>query len=193
MKKMNFFVMLVSGLLTFSAATAQKDSSGIYKTANDFVTGKLSLAINCATEMHKIKLNDFFGKDYITVVHDGKKYDFKKSEVYGYKLCDEKIYRFSGKTDYVIMNPSEKILLYTKEVMQGSKGARIRTNTYYFSNGAASPIVELTIDNLKKAYPNNHKFHDALDSDFKNGEGLASYDSFHKMYRVNHILQMNAN
>ena len=36
---------------------AQKDSSGIYKTTEDFQQRKLSYAINCKTEKHKINPN----------------------------------------------------------------------------------------------------------------------------------------
>ncbi len=193
MKKITYFLMLVSGLLTFSATMAQKDSSGIYKTANDYVSGRLSLAINCKTETHKIKLNDFLDKDFITVVHEGKKYNLKKSEVYGFKLCDGKTYRFSGNADYAILNPAEKILLYSREGLKSNKGSGIKTYEYYFSINATAPLQALTMDNLKKAYPNNHKFHDALEAAFKPNESLASYDSFHKMYKINHVLEMNNN
>jgi hypothetical protein len=171
-------------------ASAQKDSSGIYKTATDFSSKKLSLAINCKTESHKIKINDIFSQEKITVVHDGKSYDFKKSDIYGYKLCNGETFRFSGNRDYQVMNPDEVILLYKVEVMQ-TKAQAPKVYTYYFSKHAASPLQELTKANLKAAFPTNHKFHDGLDADFKSDSELTAYDSFHKMYKVNHILMMS--
>ena len=38
-------------------ANAQKDSSGVYLNATDFMQRKLSYAINCKTEKHKINPN----------------------------------------------------------------------------------------------------------------------------------------
>ena len=52
-----------------------------------------------------------------------------------------------------------------------------------------SKMEELSKANLMNAFPNNHKFHDMLDAQFKNEADIASYDSFHKMYKVNHLLQ----
>jgi hypothetical protein len=190
MKKMNYFLMVVCVFLSRSTVVAQKDSSGLYKTADDFTGKKLSLAINCKTETHKIKQNDFFNRDQLTIVHDGKSYDFKKSEVYGVKLCSGETYRFSGSTDYLVMDPNEMILLYKVEVMQ-TKAAAPKVYSYYFSKDAASVLQKLTKENLKAAFPNNHKFHDDLDADFKADSELTAYDSFHKMYKVNHILQMS--
>lgn len=183
-------LICTSFVFTFNAF-AQKDSSGIYKTANDFSAKKLSLAINCKTESHKIKVNDIFNQDHITVVHDGKSYDFKKSDIYGYKLCNGETYRFSGNKDYQVMNPNEVILMYKVEVMQ-TKAASPKVYSYFFSKDAASSLQDLTKANLKAAFPANHKFHDELDANFKSDSELTAYDSFHKMYKVNHILMMTS-
>jgi hypothetical protein len=186
---------LISAAILFTSfafalnAIAQKDSSGIYKTAADFSAKKLSLAINCKTENHKIKINDIFSQDHISVIHDGKSYDFKKSDIYGYKLCNGETFRFSGNKDYQVMNPNEVVLLYKMEVMQ-TKAQAPKVYTYYFSKDAASPLQDLTKANLKAAYPTNHAFHDGLDANFKSDSELTAYDSFHKMYKINHILMM---
>jgi hypothetical protein len=172
------------------STSAQKDSSGIYKTSNDFKSKKLSLAINCKTESHKIKINAVFNQDHFTVVHDGKSYEFKKSDVYGYKLCSGETFRFSGNNDYQVMNPYEIILLFKVEVPQ-PKAQAPKVYSYYFSKDAASALQNLTKENLKAAFPDNHAFHDGLDANFKSDNELVSYDSFHKMYKVNHILMMS--
>jgi len=46
----------------------------------------------------------------------------------------------------------------------------------------------LTLENLKQAFPDNHRFHDALDATFAAGRVLAEYDEFHKMFKVNRLL-----
>ena len=191
MKKYLISVALMCISFVFAlSAIAQKDSSGIYKTASDFSAKKLSLAINCKTESHKIKINDIFSQDHITVVHDGKSYDFKKNDIYGYKLCNGETYRFSGNKDYQVMDPNEVILLYKVEVMQ-KKATAPKVYSYYFSKDASSSLQDLTKANLKAAFPTNHKFHDELDANFKADNELIAYDSFHKMYKINHILEMS--
>ena len=68
---------------------AQK--SGVFRTYSDYSAGKMEYGIDCATEKHKIILNDFLGKDFITVVHEGKRYDLKKNEIWGFQMCDDKV------------------------------------------------------------------------------------------------------
>ncbi len=61
-----------------------------------------------------IKFNDFLGKDFITVVHEGKPYYLKKAEIWGFQLCDEKIVRFQGKEDYSVGDKSI-LWIYSKQ------------------------------------------------------------------------------
>ena len=51
--------------------------------------------------------------------------------------------------------------------------------------------MPLTMENLKKAFPENHKFHDDLTAQFKNDKELMAYDSFHKKTKLNHLLEMS--
>lgn len=169
---------------------AQKDSGGVYLTAEDFQRRKLTYAINCSTEKHKIKLNDFFGKPYITVKHFDTSYKLNKNQIFGYKTCDEQIVRFEGKKELVLLNPNEEILIYTHVVSRPAKGQTNVTN-YYFSKDALSPTQSLTIKNVKKAFPDNHAFHMKLDEMFKYNTELAAYDDFHKVYKLNWILKQS--
>lgn len=172
--------------------SAQKDSSGIYKTAADYQQKKLSYAINCKTEKHKIKDNILFHGSEIKVVHEGQSYKLDKNSTYGYKSTSGDIFRFVGDKEYKVLNPVESPTLYAyTHPTSATKGNFHYVSDYYFSTDASSIPQALTKENLKKAYPNNHKFHDALDATFKSDEGLASYDSFHKMYKVNHLLEMS--
>jgi len=180
-------------VIIFSIATTSVlgQQSGIYLSATDFEAGKLTYAINCKTEKHKIKLHEFLGKDYITVIHDKQPHDLKKKEIFGFKDCGGAIYRLGTDKHYQVMNPTEKILLYVIE-FPGSKG-QPKKDYYYFSASASGDIQELTLDNLKKAFPDNHKFHDALDAEFAAGSDLVLYDSFHKMYKVNRLYSNSLN
>ncbi len=64
-----------------------------------------------------------------------------------------------------------------------------KDDTYYFSNGAATEIKELNVENLKLVYSNNQTFHNLRDSEFNSaGITIHIYDIKHKMFRVNYLL-----
>jgi hypothetical protein len=174
-------------LLVGVSGFAQNDSSGVYASAEDFTNQKLTLASDCKTEKHRIKLNDFAGKSYIEVIHQGEPHRFEKSEIFGYRQCDGNVFRFVSGKHYRLLNPTERVLLYKSEISPIGKNPG--KTTYYFSKDAASAALPLTLRNLKAGFPDNHAFHDALDAQFKTDEGLAAYDSYHKMYKINHLLK----
>lgn len=75
------------GLLAFAlwattgqAQVAQRPptGSGVYMTVADYRQGKLALSVNCQTEKHRIRLNDFFGSASLDVIHDGENTPFRR-------------------------------------------------------------------------------------------------------------------
>ena len=152
MKKINL-IILVAGLLTFNQTThAQKDSSGIYKTSEDFQNRKLSYAINYKTEKHKIKGSMLFNNDEVKVKHNGTLYTLKKSETYGYKDTKGRVFRFVDNKEYKVMNPGEPILIYfyqhpSHSAKDVSKG--LYQPEYYFSKNTSFPFQDLTLTNVK--------------------------------------------
>lgn len=180
---MKTMLSIIFTVLGSTIAVAQK--SGVYLTVSDFESGKLSYVINCSTEKHKIKLHEFLDKDYITVVHKGQSINLKKEEIFGYRDCTDKIYRLALNRHFEVLNPTERILLFKIETLPSK--SQPETTAYYFSNNASGNVQDLTLTNLKKAFPDNHKFHDALDAQFKTDDDLAAYDFFHKEYKINRI------
>ena len=73
MKKI-FTAVLFQALLLPEIIVAQKDSSGIYLTPEDFGVRKLSYAIDCNTEKHRINSDLIFKDSKIKVKHNGQKY-----------------------------------------------------------------------------------------------------------------------
>ncbi len=182
--------MLVSGLFAFSTVIAQKDSSGIYKTAEDFQNRKLAYAINYKTEKHKINDNVLFNNKEIKVKHAGEKFTLKKSDTYGYRNTNGDEFRFVDNKEYKILNPVQALLIYVyKHPAHSPKEIQKYAPAYFFSSDASSAPQSLTKTNLKAAFPGNHKFHDALDAQFKDDGELYAYDNFHKMYKLNRIQQ----
>lgn len=181
---------VIAGLVIFSTNSLFAQESGVFKTFTNYTAGKMEYGIDCATEKHKIKLNEFLGKDFITVVHDGKSYKLKKAETWGYQLCDEKLVRFQENDHYDVTDKGV-LWIYTKQSVQAaSPRSGVKTvTTYYFSKGGDNGILELTLLNLKATFPDNHMLHDAIDGLFKTNTSLIEYDQFHKLYKINHFLE----
>jgi hypothetical protein len=184
--------MWLTGIIVLlgSQITFAQNTSGIFLSAADFKADKLALVIDCKTEKHRIKHNDFLNKSFIEVKHNDSTYKYDKAAIFGFKECEGKSYRFVGNEHYPIINPNESILLY-KVVTQPLAKSPGKT-VYYFSKDASSPVQPLTMKNLKAIFPDNHIFHDALDAQIQSEEKLADYDSYHKMFKINHIYQSNS-
>ncbi len=182
----------LTAILMASSLFASAQNSGVYKSYADYSVGKIEYGIDCAKETHKIKLNDFWGKDFITVVHEGKSYDLKKADTWGFQLCDEKIVRFQDVEDYTVGDKGA-LWIYSKQstVSGNAKTSTVKSvTTYYFSKGGDGKIEELTLLSLKAAFPDNHLLHDAIDGQFKTDASLGEYDEFHKHYKINHFLEV---
>ena len=117
----------------------------------------------------------------------------KKSDNYGYRDTKGIDYRFVDNNAYKLLSKKGGVLLYVyQNIKKETKGSIEYESEYYFSKDIASAPQGLTKENLKASFPDNHKFHDALEATFKDDKELAAYDSFHKMYKVNHVLEMNS-
>ena len=189
--KTAMFVLL--GLLALLAATAKGQTaplgSGLYRSAADFRARRLTLAVDCQTEKHKLRMNEFRGRPYVTVVHGGKAYRMDKDSLFGFRDCEGQSYRFA--TDYhhlPILNPEEELLLY--RMMQPAAGKNPGRDDAYFSASAAAPVQALTLLNVKRAFPGNHRFHDLLDAQLGNGD-LTAYDQMHRMTKINWLLRQS--
>ena len=191
--KTHFISFVLGGILLTSGMTAfsQKDSSGIYQTVDDFINKKLSYAINYKTEKHKISDNLFLNDRQIKVKHYDSTYTLEKSSTYGYKDMKGKTYRFVDNKEYEILNPGESVLIYkyTEQTQHQPKLSPVPHDVFFFSSNASSVPVQLTKENVKEAYPENHKFHDAIDANFNADDQLISYDKFHHMYKINWLFQ----
>lgn len=190
MKKLVKIVAMMAGIAIIGTSSLFAQKSGVFKTYADFVSGKMEYGIDCATEKHKIRLNEFLDKDFITVVHEGKPYNLKKSETWGFQLCDEKIMRFQDNEHYPVADRGV-LWIYTKQTVKGvgPGGTGKTVTTYYFSRDGESGILKLTPSNLRATFPDNHMLHNAIDAQFKSAASLAEYDKFHQHYKINHFLE----
>lgn len=186
-----FIPVAVLAAFVFSVAASPKattpKTSGVYLSANDYKNGRLSFEGDCRSKTHKLELHDVLNKPYIDVTHESEKRRYPKSDLFGFRACDGRDYRFASKLEYQILETKE-LYIYARDISvshgKGSHGVR----EYYFSTGPDGKILALTLENLKQGFPDNHRFHDSLDATFGGGQKLAEYDEFHKMFKVNRLL-----
>jgi hypothetical protein len=176
-------------LLLTATAFGQNEKSGVYLTFNDYLSNKLSYEINCKTEKHTIRLNDFLNQSFIKVIHNDKKIKLQKDRIYGFISCNESLVRFQNKEHYYLVEKGPVWIFYKEVPVTQVKGLKLEKQ-YYFSAKGDEKIIALTINNIKQAFPDNHKFHDMIDAQFQN-TGISEYDTFHKVFKVNHILQQS--
>jgi hypothetical protein len=100
----------------------------------------------------------------------------------------KKKYRLYNNEKYEILDNGSIYIYYRYESEELIKGKEmIKTDKYYFSKDGSSEIVPLTIENLKKAFPEDHKFHYELDAEFRSDKELLAYDKYLKTYKVEYL------
>jgi hypothetical protein len=105
-----------------------------------------------------------------------------------YQNRNNKIYRLYGKGEYLVLDSAYFYLYYSYEQVEKVKGkSLVKTDEYFFSKTAESPIILLTAENLKKAFPDNLPFHYAIDAEFKRDQDLIAYDPYYKGYKLKYI------
>lgn len=167
-------------------ATTPK-TSGVYLTADDYQNGRLSFEGDCGSKTHKLELHDVLNKPYIDVTHESDKRRYAKSDLFGFRTCNGRDYRFVSNLEYQILEAKELYIYEHGTNVHVGKGLRT-VPTYYFSAGPKGQVLPLTLENLKQAFPDNHRFHDSLDQMFGRGQNVAQYDELHKMFKVNRLL-----
>ena len=182
-----FVLIAVVFSIGASDQTANSKTSGVYLTAADYEATQLSFQGVCGSGAHKLELHDVFNKPYIDVTHDHDKRRYPKSDLFGFRACDGRDFRFGGNLEYQILE-AKALYIYSRDISE-ARGKTFNTRRdYYFSVGPKGQILALTLMNLKQAFPDNHRFHDSLDMTFGAGQNLAEYDEFHKMFKVNRLL-----
>ena len=151
MKNIKVYGMLATFYLLFvSSVMAQTDNSGIYKTASDFQQKKLSYAVNYTTENHKFNDDVLFNNNEIIVKHKGEKFKIDKNSTYGYKNTKGEVFRFVDANEYLLLNPTEPIFIYSYKHPKVSNKSPIGYITDYLYRVNAPSIPQpLTKNNLK--------------------------------------------
>ncbi|MEQ9469000.1 MAG: nuclear transport factor 2 family protein [Ekhidna sp.] len=191
---MKYYIFLLLPYFLNAVAFGQSNEeirSGIYLNVQAYENDQLTYEIDCSSEKHKIKPNTHKKRGSFRVVHNKQKIDLNKEEVYGYRDCKGRDFRFENNVSYEIIFIGH-LILYSNYVDDGldENGNMRRKKVYFFSKLLSSDIIPLSVENLKNAYPNNHKFHDLIDTNFSSGS-ITAYDDFHDTYKVNRYLALS--
>jgi len=192
----NLMIILVFAIISVAGRTANaqnrtaSSSAGLYLTASDFEQQKLSYAIDCSNGNDKIKTNEFFGSPSGYVITKGEKHEFSKKDVYGYRNCKSKNYRFYNGEAYLLVDTAGFYIYYQYRLEENVKGkSLIKKDAYFFSKTPTGDLQLLTIDNLKSTFAANSSFRYALDANFRSDKDLLAYDSFGKYYKVKYLFK----
>lgn len=167
----------------------QINESGIYLNVADYKAHKLTYKINCKNEKHTINLYDYWHKPSITLIHNGKKHVYKKSDVFGFKNCNDAVYRFFNDEEYKIEEVNDIIIYTSERTSIAGKGFRKKID-YYFSKYTGGEIFQLDINHLKAAYSKNKKFCTLLETNFQKND-ISFYDKLHREFGVNYLFDIS--
>jgi hypothetical protein len=166
---------------------AQNCSEGVYLSANDFTKGKISFANDHADKRYQLRVDESPKVSSITIVYGDRLKILAKDSIFGFRDKKGKIFRFYKKALFELLNPAEKILLYSGTGKPGPGEDKAGGVNYYFSETVASPVYPLTKRNLKIVFSNDARFSELLDVCFHFDDELIAYDSGHKIYFLNRI------
>lgn len=174
--------------LSFIALTMTVNAqSGVYLTLDDFENNRLTYATDADSNKSKIRFNEFIAKPYIIVKHKGEKLHVFKDEIYAYKNKGN-IVRTWNFTPYYFLEKGH-IWLYYRDVYTSQPKGIQRIRKYFYSTHGKGEILPLTVNNLKRSFPNNDLFHIYLDAQFRNDAELTHHDSYTNKYKVNDLLE----
>jgi len=186
MSKLKIFlpVIFIVSLLSWTGRNSGR--IGIYASPADFVSNKLSYAADCSGGNCRIRLHELFGSPTVDLICNGKKQEFARDKVYGYRDCKDADYRFSGQSTYRILDTAGFYLYSVNKLVQGEKIARPET-LYYFSAGPDGALQELTMANLQAAFTGNANFRYQLTAQFRSDKDLIAYDDHLKTYKIKYL------
>ena len=179
-------------ILNISSQTGNSQTTGLYLTFEDFRNEIISHELSCDEKGSRISLSNE-KRDWIKVKSTDGKFRYKKSETYGFIDCNGEQFRFAETQLYQISEVGH-LIMYQQGDYNTTLGEELNSlATFHFSLNLNSPIQPLNLDNLKLAFPENHRFHDLLDANFSGGQPVSSFDDFHGTYKVNRILDESLN
>lgn len=184
-KSIVIFSLLLSSISYPSIA--QKTKEGVFLSANDFSIGKISYSPQDNGSKYRLHVNTSFYKAPVVVTTGNSVIHLSKDSVFGYRDRRNTCYRFYQKGVYKILNPSEKLILYSTTIVVENPRNTYRVTNYFFSKNANSPLFPLSKLNLKMVFYADNNFVRMLDDFFPGDQDLTAFDKPDKSYLLNKI------
>jgi hypothetical protein len=169
----------------------QKAKEGLYLSAEDFINGNISYNHTITDNSYKFHLHDVSFLSPIKIVTGNKVIKLNKDSIFGYRDQKNICYRFYNKSAYKILNPGEKILLYSSSSITGEPKNTHRVTNYFFSENANSPLYPLSKWNLVRVLSKDVPFQILLDVYFPGDKDLMAYDSSNRTYLLNRVYELS--
>jgi hypothetical protein len=177
-------LMLSLLMIVFVQASFASAKIGLYLTADDYKTHKLSFETD-GTGSTRIQLHAMFGGFQVIVIQNGKKQVFNKSEIFGYRQ-DGQDYRYFKNSAYRIIDTHGFFIYgYCKLIQQGKNLKD--SEFFYFSSNTDDEIKPLTIDNLQSVFSKDTKFLYAIQGFFRTDNELTAFDANLKEYKLKYL------
>lgn len=158
------------------------DSSGIYRTADDYLKRKLSFSYRCDARRSRIRINS---KPTILIVRHSVRHTFHKNDIFGFKKCGVDYRLYAGEHFEILSAKWVYLYKYTYEEEVG-RNVRIITK-YYFSQTADSILFPLTRHYLLWIFRDNKKFVDFIKDSISSEDLLMQLDKFANMYYSDNV------
>jgi hypothetical protein len=168
----------------------QKAKEGVL-SAEDFTNGKISYSHDITDNSCKFRLHEVSFAFPINIVTGNKVIKLNKDSIFGYRDQKNVCYRFYKKSAYKILNPAEKILLYSITSITGEPKNTHRVTNYFFSENANSPLYPLSKWNLVRVLSKDVFFQILLDVYFQGDKDLMAYDSSNNRYLLNWVYELS--
>jgi hypothetical protein len=165
----------------FSLYSLTFGQAGVFIMVDEFETNKPAFVLPCDSNNVKIKPNPLFHRASIIVQSGKTKREFDKNKIFGYRDCDGSVFRLVGGNAYRIIN-TDVFFIYEQESIRNKSSEMEKV--YYFSTSAGTALIPLTMHALQNHFPESHRFHDILNSHFKNDADLIRLDKGTNRYTL---------
>lgn len=171
-----------------SQGFAQKWVLALFKTANQYSSN--SPFIQLDSTIKRIWLHPIFHQGDVLVEDKSGKQFISTDSLYGFRTKEGQYFRFYGdlRAEYEILECAS-ICIYKRLLPDYSTKIPQYKHRFYFSVKADSPIVELTLRNLKKTFSYNCSLDVILDTEFRDDESLSQFNAKEHLYHLNYILK----
>lgn len=185
-------IILIS-VLNYGISKAQTTTvtSGVFLTSKEYKKNKLIEEADCENDKEKFERHDLFSRQEFVVLHKGKKITFFKKDIYAYRDCENRVWRFYNDKEYQIVEPKSIYVYTAKKTVLGIVPTIEKEPTYYFSRGPDGEIKELTLENIKMVFADNLVFLNMITIELSSNKVIHEFDAEHKMYRINFIYKQS--